>query len=140
MLGSIPENDKEVAYSLTHLCYNLFGYLPAPILYGVVAYITGGAKSRCGLGLLMCVSLLGVLFLYYASKATSVVAEELDQIQVEEVTEPQLNQINNFLNDNDNDVGLIHGKKRQPSDYKVETLSAFFGRPSILSKRSSVLS
>lgn len=63
MLSSISDQYKEVANSITHFCYNLIGYLPSPILYGLVCKYTGGTESRWGLVLLMITSIFGVLFL-----------------------------------------------------------------------------
>lgn len=66
MLSSLGDYSKEVANSITHLCYNLFGYLPSPLLYGLICSFTGGEKSRWGLRFLMFVSILGVGMLYLA--------------------------------------------------------------------------
>jgi hypothetical protein len=66
MLNSAPDKIKEVANSLTHLCYNLFGYLPSPFLYGLVCKYTGGADSRFGLAFILLWSLFGVFFLWLA--------------------------------------------------------------------------
>ena len=66
MLSSLGDYSKEVANSITHLCYNLLGYLPSPFMYGLVCSYTGGQKSRWGLQFLMFFSILGVVFLYLA--------------------------------------------------------------------------
>ena len=42
-----------MANSLANLSYNLLGYLPAPSIYGFVCSVTGGEKSRFGIGVLM---------------------------------------------------------------------------------------
>lgn len=98
MLSSIGDYSKEVANSMTHLCYNLFGYLPSPFLYGLVCSLTGGSKSKWGLRFLMMFSLLGVLFLYLSkkeqmseninnSKLTSLLNYYLEHLEEEEETE-----------------------------------------------------
>ena len=66
MLSSTPEKTKEIANSITHLCYNLFGYLPSPFLYGLVCKYTGGANSRYGLAFILLWSYFGVFFLFIA--------------------------------------------------------------------------
>lgn len=69
MLSSIPDNSKEIGNSLTQLCYNLLGYLPSPFLYGLVCKYTGGTKSRWGLAVLLIWAYLGVISLWFASRA-----------------------------------------------------------------------
>lgn len=78
MLSSTPEKTKEVANSITHLCYNLFGYLPAPFLYGLVCKYTGGAESRYGLAFILLWSFFGVGFLFLAKyfKDKSIINKE----------------------------------------------------------------
>jgi predicted MFS family arabinose efflux permease len=66
MLSSAPDNAKEIANSISHLCYNLLGYLPSPFLYGLVCNHTGGATSRYGLAFILLWSYFGVLFLFLA--------------------------------------------------------------------------
>jgi len=34
MINSVPDNQKASANSIANLCYNFFGYLPAPLIYG----------------------------------------------------------------------------------------------------------
>jgi sugar phosphate permease len=66
MLSSTPEKTKEVANSITHLCYNLLGYLPSPFIYGLVCKYTGGHTSRYGLAFILLWSYFGVAFLFLA--------------------------------------------------------------------------
>lgn len=66
LISSVPNKSKEVANSITHLCYNLIGYLPSPVLYGLICKYTGGAESRYGLGFILLWSIFGVGFLYLA--------------------------------------------------------------------------
>jgi sugar phosphate permease len=46
MLNSVHENERTSANSIANMCYNLFGYLPAPSFYGMVSSISDGPKSR----------------------------------------------------------------------------------------------
>ena len=39
MIDSVPKQQKAIASSITYLFNNLFGYLPAPFLYGAVSSI-----------------------------------------------------------------------------------------------------
>jgi len=66
LISSVPNKTKEVANSITHLCYNLLGYLPSPVLYGLICKYTGGAESRFGLAFILCWSVFGVGFLHLA--------------------------------------------------------------------------
>lgn len=66
LLSAIPNRTKAVANSITHLCYNLIGYLPSPVLYGLICKYTGGATSRYGLGFILLWSIFGVVFLHFA--------------------------------------------------------------------------
>ena len=125
MLRSIPEGIKEIAYSLTHLCYNMLGHLPAPILYGIVCDYTGGEKSRFGIIFLMLFSLLGVYFLYNATCESKSAKKEINEIN-ELFIKQEKNNINTYLNESENERNPI--KKRESS---IEALSAIFGRPSM---------
>lgn len=40
MINSVPDNQKASANSIANLCYNLLGYLPAPLIYGFIAVQT----------------------------------------------------------------------------------------------------
>jgi len=61
MINSVPDNQKASANSIANLCYNLFGYLPGPLIYGFVATFTntvkpgevGVNKSRWAMGTLL---------------------------------------------------------------------------------------
>ena len=64
-----PE-DRPVANSIANLCYNLVGYFPAPVLYGLVCSATGGRRSRWGMALLMCMSAISFLFVFLAYLTT----------------------------------------------------------------------
>ena len=44
MLNFVPPNMRTMANSMANLSFNLFGYLPAPLLYGI-AYEYGGSKQ-----------------------------------------------------------------------------------------------
>jgi MFS family permease len=48
LLNMIPPSLRTLAYSIANLIYNLFGYLPAPFVYGYVYESTGGGQSRWG--------------------------------------------------------------------------------------------
>jgi len=78
MLNSAPVAHKEVANSLTYFCYNVFGYLPAPVIYGLIRTYTGGDGSKWGLGFIMSICLLGVYFLRYAKSYSSQIEEEIE--------------------------------------------------------------
>ena len=67
-MESVGKYQKTSANSVANLAYNLFGYLPAPGLYGIIATATGGKKSRWGMGMLLYSTLITVFFLIYGTK------------------------------------------------------------------------
>ena len=52
-LNRVNESDRPKAISLAYLSYNLLGYLPAPLVYGLANEISGDSKSRMGMIVLM---------------------------------------------------------------------------------------
>jgi len=52
MLNTVNINQKTTANALANLCYNLFGYLPAPFIYGMIYDAGDGGNSRYSLGML----------------------------------------------------------------------------------------
>jgi predicted MFS family arabinose efflux permease len=92
MISSTHEKTKEVSNSITHLCYNLLGYLPSPFLYGLVCKYTGGQTSRWGLAFILLWSYFGVMFLYFAKvfKERKLALEKpFDLDQKDNSTEPE---------------------------------------------------
>lgn len=54
MLNTVEdEYQKTSANSVANISYNLLGYAPAPVFYGVISSITGGEKSRYPMGFLL---------------------------------------------------------------------------------------
>lgn len=80
LINSASNRMKEVSNSITHLCYNLLGYLPSPVLYGLVCKYTGGTNSRYGLHVIMFWSLFGVLFLYLSRIYRNKIERESKQL------------------------------------------------------------
>lgn len=65
MINSVGEYQKSSANSVANLCYNLFGYLPAPMLYGIIEQYTGGSKSRWAMGFLLYSTIFTISCLLY---------------------------------------------------------------------------
>jgi hypothetical protein len=71
MINSVGEYQKSSANSIANLCSNLFGYLPAPSIYGMIAAITkeetpsGGNKSRVAMACLLYSTIFTVSLLIY---------------------------------------------------------------------------
>lgn len=53
LLNSVEENKRISANSLAQLAFNLFGYLPAPTFYGLIAQIAGDETSRVPMACLL---------------------------------------------------------------------------------------
>ena len=49
MLNFVPPDMRTMANSIANLSYNLLGYLPAPLLYGIAYEYDGGGKSHLGM-------------------------------------------------------------------------------------------
>ena len=54
MLNFVPPNMRTMANSIANLSYNLFGYLPAPLLYGIAYEYGGSGKSHLGMWTIQC--------------------------------------------------------------------------------------
>ena len=46
MLSSVHENLRGSANSIATLCYNCFGWMPAPFIYGLVSKVMGDETSE----------------------------------------------------------------------------------------------
>ena len=49
MLNFVPPNMRTMANSIANISYNLLGYLPAPLLYGIAYEYGGSGKSHLGM-------------------------------------------------------------------------------------------
>lgn len=132
MLSSIPNRIKETANSLTHLCYNLIGYLPSPLLYGLVCSYTGGKESRWGLAFLMLWGVFGVGFLYLSREAKKKADELLEKTGKEDVMDDERSDevVVPFENRGAPMLGL-HRKESSSTELNMESLTALYGRISI---------
>jgi MFS family permease len=65
MLNSVKQNQRTTANSVATLCYNLFGFLPAPFIYGFVSTLGDNVKrsNRYALACIMFTSIITGLFL-----------------------------------------------------------------------------
>lgn len=45
ILSVVKPTEKTIANSMANLCYNIFGYLPAPLVYGLVVEVSGNPKA-----------------------------------------------------------------------------------------------
>ncbi|EAS04286.2 MFS transporter (macronuclear) [Tetrahymena thermophila SB210] len=66
MLHSIPKNYRAFGNSQAQLFHNLLGYLPAPVVYGIVNQMSQSVEKRSGMKVLMLWSLWGIIFLVFA--------------------------------------------------------------------------
>lgn len=49
MLNTVKPEMRPKANSIANFAYNMFGFAPAPTVYGLVADLTGGRSSRWGM-------------------------------------------------------------------------------------------
>ena len=69
MLNSVPQRGKASANAIATLCYNLFGYFPAPFVFGFVADINKEdpiASMRMAIGTITYWSIFAAVFLLIA--------------------------------------------------------------------------
>lgn len=64
MLTCVKPEDRPTANSLANVAYNLLGYYPAPIIYGLACKIDGEEKSRWGMKALMYASVLMPILIF----------------------------------------------------------------------------
>ena len=66
MLNSVTEYQRTSANSFANLAYNMFGYAPAPMFYGMISMFTGQEKSRVPLGCLLYTTIITISLLVNA--------------------------------------------------------------------------
>lgn len=123
MISSAPDNSKEIANSISHLCYNLLGYLPSPFLYGLVCNHTGGSTSRYGLAFILLWSYLGVFFLFLAKYYRDSDMKNIINIQMNEKDGP-------FERNSSNKETKVDSNDYQDDKQHLgeHALTAFYGR------------
>jgi len=67
MLGKIEPEMRPKANALSNLSYNLLGYFPAPIIYGLANSAEGTKKSRYGIIILMYMTIFMEVFVFLGS-------------------------------------------------------------------------
>lgn len=60
LLSCVGKQEKVIAQSFAMLIYNLLGYLPSPIIYGIVSDSGGGGNGRYAMGALLYSALIPV--------------------------------------------------------------------------------
>ena len=60
MISSVPKQYRAFGNSTAQIFLNLFGFLPAPFLYGLLCQLTGGRDSQWGMVLVMFWSIFGL--------------------------------------------------------------------------------
>ena len=66
LLSTVPEDQRPTANSLANLSYNLLGYAPAPLLYGLVDQLSSSDKPRIGATMLMYMSFAALFFVVFS--------------------------------------------------------------------------
>lgn len=87
MISSVEDDQKSSANSIANLGYSLFGYMPAPVIYGLIATWTNPdkehpllpSKSRWAMGALLYSTVITIGFLFYG------IWSKLQQVQLDEL-------------------------------------------------------
>jgi hypothetical protein len=66
MISSVPLRIRTQANSMASILYNLVGYLPSPLVYGLISQVTEDPKSRTPMIVLMSWTFGGVFFISLA--------------------------------------------------------------------------
>lgn len=148
MINSVGDYEKSSANSIANICYNLFGYLPAPALYGLVASFS---NSRWALGMLMYSTIFTVGLLYYG--ITTKLRQDWEQDHESmKMTKGKQSQHSKGLNDfEDMEQGLLEDTDRRkesglqtssPTQISSDEHAAFGinNRESVENRESSELS
>lgn len=69
MINAAPRKHKALANSIAYVSYNLLGYVPGPLLYGVLTHING-PESKIGMFVLIYSLILCVLMIWFAYRNT----------------------------------------------------------------------
>mmetsp|Transcript_21533 Transcript_21533/g.19100 ORF Transcript_21533/g.19100 Transcript_21533/m.19100 type:complete len:295 (+) Transcript_21533:106-990(+) len=75
MINSAPKKHRALANSIAFVSYNLIGYVPGPVVYGVLTHFYGD-KSRVGMFALIWALILCVGFVYLAYRNSPKVVEQ----------------------------------------------------------------
>lgn len=79
MINSAPRKHKALANSIAYVSYNLLGYVPGPLVYGVLTHFNG-PESKIGMFVLIYSLILCILFVWFAyrnSPRTKVTVETI---------------------------------------------------------------
>lgn len=77
MISSVPRENRAFGNSAAQFFLNLFGFLPAPFVYGFVCKMTGGRSSLWGMAALMSWSLFGLINIFLAFMSDRQKREEI---------------------------------------------------------------
>ena len=84
MLNFIPPNMRTMGNSMANISYNLFGYLPAPLLYGIAYQYGGSGRSHLGMWTIQCFTCVAFslnIIAYFRFKITlNSVQEDLEEM------------------------------------------------------------
>ena len=61
-LNKVDQEDRPFAISFANFMYNLFGFIPSPIIYGMVNDLSGYKQSRLGMVVVMYSGSVLILF------------------------------------------------------------------------------
>jgi len=65
MINSVPRRQKALANSIAYVSYNLLGYVPGPVIYGVITHFNG-QRSKIGMFVLIYSLILCIILVWFA--------------------------------------------------------------------------
>jgi len=77
MINAAPKRHRAIGNSVAYFSYNLFGFIPGPLVYGIVQSYTG-TESRLGMTILVYSLIISFCFLWLACCGMSSMKTEKD--------------------------------------------------------------
>lgn len=142
MISSVPREYRAFGNSAAQFFLNLFGFLPAPFVYGFVCNLTGGRSSLWGMASLMAWSLFGLINIFLAfhldkRKRKEVQNEENAETGAEKDKE-KLSSISES-SESKKEIKMTGMEENAKSEKRLEGENSKEEKPPVLKKKSSML-
>lgn len=81
MLNQVPPKMRTMANSIANFSYNMFGYLPAPTLYGIFYEMGGAGQSHQGLFVIQIFTVLACVFMSWALMRNRALIKKYEHVE-----------------------------------------------------------